>query len=239
MKNLSRISLLAAFGIASALAQVTTPSTTSCAAISAAATTVCLTSIANVAAGQTYLYLDSELMQTIGTPTNANAVKVARGAQVWIGLTPSFSVVPGVNGFSLRANLAQPQGTCVRASQVYLPIIYPGLGLKFDCDINTGVWRQYLMAGPVVAVTDNGANNAIASPVGSQPLYTGLVVAVTLAHSEAAGANTFAYAGGAALAIRSSFNPANNIATAYVATGLQYLSYAVIAGTGTWLDINQ
>ncbi len=252
MKTLSRISLIAFLGIACAFAQTVTPSTTTCAAVSASATTICLTSIASVAAGQTYLYLDSELMQTIGTPSNAAAVKVARGigaqsgpqshasgAQVWIGLTPAFSVAPGTNGFSLRANLAQPSGTCVRTAQAYLPVIYPGIGQKFDCDALTGVWRPYLIAGPPAFVTAAGANNAITSPVGSQPPYVGLIVSVTLANSLQAGANTFAYAGGAALAVKSHLNPASNLAAAYVATGVANLQLANIAGTLTWLDLGQ
>lgn len=251
MKNLSRISLIAFIGIASAFAQTTTPSTTAGAAISATATTINLASITNVVA-QTGLLIDNEFMLVIRTPSVAQSVSVVRGqssgtgpvshasgAKVWIALTPDKSVVPGANGFTLRASVAAPGGTCVRSTITYLPAIYVNLGKKFDCDINTSVWREYLVNGPPIFVTDAGANNAITSPVGSQPVYTGLIVSVTLAHSLQAGANTFAYAGGSALGIKSSRNPANNIGTAYVSTGVVNLVYTVISSTGTWLDLNQ
>jgi hypothetical protein len=66
-----------------------------------------------------------------------------------------------------------------------------------------------------------------------------MIVSVVLGHSLQAGANTFAYAGGSALNIKSSRNPANNIGTAYVSTGVVNLMYAVISSTGTWLDLSQ
>jgi hypothetical protein len=251
MKNLSRISLIALASVAGVFAQAVTPSTTLGAALTATATTVNLASITNVVA-QTGIYVDNEFMLVIRTPSVAQSVSVVRGqssgtgpvahatgAKVWLALTPDKSVVPGVNGFNLRAALAAPGGTCVRTGEVYLPKIYVNLGAKFDCDVNTLVWRPYLISGPPAFVTDAGANNAITSPVGSQPVYTGLIVSVTLAHSLQAGANTFAYAGGTALAIKSSRAPANSIATAYVSTAVINLVYTVISGTGTWLDLNQ
>jgi hypothetical protein len=259
MNTISKLSILAVLGLASAVvnqaeAQVATPSTTLGAAItSSTANVINLASITSVTAGQTYLYVDGELMQTIGTPTNAAAVKVARGigagsgpqthangAKVWIGLTPANSVVPGSNGFSLKATLAYPAfSTCTRANETYLPKIFPALGLILDCDANTSVWRPYLVAGPIQFVTDAGAANAITSAVGSTPAYTGITVSVTLAHALQAGANTFAYAGGTALAIKSAKNPANNIATAYVSTGVVNLQLALISSTLTWLDLSQ
>lgn len=82
---------------------------------------------------------------------------------------------------------------------------------------------------PVVAnyiATENGANNAIASAAASGPaLTTGLVVFVKLAHSLQAGANTFAYNGGATAAIKQNTNPATDIATAYVSGGTIELFY--------------
>lgn len=257
MKNLSKLSLVALLAFACALphsaeAQTTTPSTTLAAAITdTKATTIALASITNVV-NQTGLYVDGEFMQVVGTPAVAGAVRVARGvssggppathangAKVWVALTPDKAVVPGANGFSFKASLAAPSGTCTRTAITYLPVIYVNLGQTFDCDVNTSVWRPYLSAGHVVFVTDAGANNAITSPVGSQPVYTGMIVSVTLAHSLQAGANTFAYAGGSALNVKSSRNPANNIGTAYVSTGVVNVVYAVISSTGTWLDLSQ
>ena len=90
--------------------------------------------------------------------------------------------------------------------------------------------------GPNYIATENGANNAIACAAASGPtLAAGLMVTVLLAHSLQAGANTFAYNGGAALAIKSHRNPANNIGTAYVSTGSIQLLY-----DGTlWQDLSQ
>jgi hypothetical protein len=251
MKTL-KLSFLAALACGIAAAQTTTPSTTLCGPIaSTTQNVICLTSITNVV-GQTQLLIDSEPMQVVATPTLTTSVKVVRsngsgsgaathasGAQVWLGLTPSLSIVPGVNGFATGANLAPKAGTCTRTAQIYLPIVYPNLGQLVDCDANTNVWRPYLARGPVVYVTDAGANDAITSPVGSAPAYTGILVSITLAHSLQAGANTFAYAGGSALGIKSARNPGNNIATAYVSGGVVNLTLANISGTLTWLDISQ
>ncbi len=84
--------------------------------------------------------------------------------------------------------------------------------------------------------TESGANNAIVGTfVGAPTLGAGLVVTVKLAHTLQAGANTFAYGGGAAKNIKSHFNVANDIGTAYAATGVITLVY-----DGTeWLDTCQ
>ncbi len=102
-----------------------------------------------------------------------------------------------------------------------------------DPALSTGlVWAQTVN----YIATENGANNAIACAVGSGPaLLTGIVVTVQLAHTLQAGANTFAYLGGTALAIKSHFNTANNIATAYAATGTITLQY----NGAIWKDLSQ
>ncbi len=84
--------------------------------------------------------------------------------------------------------------------------------------------------------TENGANNAIACAAASGPaLVAGLAVKVQLAHTLQAGANTFAYNGGSALAIKSHYNTSNNIGTAYAATGVISLEY-----NGTlWMDVTE
>ena len=61
------------------------------------------------------------------------------------------------------------------------------------------------------------------------------MVTVKLSHTLQAGANTFNYAGNGAVAIASSRNPSNNIATGYAATGeitLRFLG-------NQWLDVSQ
>lgn len=83
--------------------------------------------------------------------------------------------------------------------------------------------------------TEGGANNAITGTLTGVSLAAGLRVTVQLAHTLQAGANTFALNGGSAVAIKSSRNVANNIATAYAATGTITLLY-----DGTrWVDVSQ
>ncbi len=58
---------------------------------------------------------------------------------------------------------------------------------------------------------------------------------VKLAHSLQAGANTAAMNGGSAKNIKSHYNPATDIGTAYVSTGIIDMVY-----DGTeWLDLSQ
>lgn len=89
--------------------------------------------------------------------------------------------------------------------------------------------------------TETGSNNAIAGSLGTSLAlvtpYSGLIVQVKLAHTLQAGANTFTLNGGSAVAIKSSRNPANNIATAYASTGTITLLYDA---TGPYyLDMSQ
>ncbi len=84
--------------------------------------------------------------------------------------------------------------------------------------------------------SETGANNAIVGTfTGAPALTAGLVVLVKLGHTLQAGANTFAYAGGGALGIKSAKNVANDIGTAYASTGVIQLMY-----DGTrWVDLSQ
>lgn len=119
-------------------------------------------------------------------------------------------------------------------------VVPPGTPYGWFCTLGgaggTATWVP--IGGGVLAgtLTDNGATNAIATAAGSGPtLYTGLTVQVLLAHTLQAGADTFAYNGGAAVAIKSSRNTANNIATAYAVGGVITMVY-----NGTvWLDVSQ
>jgi len=73
---------------------------------------------------------------------------------------------------------------------------------------------------------ENGANNAIATPVGVGPaLSPGTILYILLAHSLQAGADTLAYQGGTATAIKSHRNTANNIGTAYATGGVIQLEW--------------
>jgi hypothetical protein len=82
---------------------------------------------------------------------------------------------------------------------------------------------------------ETGANNAIAGTYTGATLTTGMRVSVLLAHTLQVGANTFNLAGGGAVAIKSSRNTANNIATGYAVGGVINMLYN---GT-SWLDLSQ
>lgn len=91
------------------------------------------------------------------------------------------------------------------------------------------------LAGNNYIATETGANNAIAGALPGVVLAAGLMVKVKLAHTLQAGANTFNLNAGGAVGIKSHFNIANNIATAYAATGLIELIY----DGSEWLDTAQ
>lgn len=103
-------------------------------------------------------------------------------------------------------------------------------GLVFNGPVsNVGAAGNYI-------ATETGANNAIAGALpAAVVLAAGLTVKILLAHSLQAGANTFALTGGSAKAIKSHFNPATNLATAYVVGGIITLTYD---GT-VWQDQSQ
>jgi hypothetical protein len=108
---------------------------------------------------------------------------------------------------------------------------------------SSSVWRCFdsqSYAQTLYISAETGANNAIAGalndPTGAAwPLTTGMQVTVKLAHTLQVGANTFNLNGGGALGIKSSRNPANNIAVAYASGGVITLRY-----DGTqWVDVSQ
>lgn len=81
---------------------------------------------------------------------------------------------------------------------------------------------------------ETGANNAIAGSA-SAGMISGIQMTILLAHTLQAGPNTFNYNAGGPKPIRSSRNPANNIATAYAVGGVIRLLW-----DGTeWLDLSQ
>lgn len=88
--------------------------------------------------------------------------------------------------------------------------------------------------------TEGGANNAITGSLTDAggtnvPLVAGLKVVVKLAHTLQAGANTFDFNGGGAVAIKMHTNAASDLGTAYAATGIIELMWD---GTA-WLDMSQ
>lgn len=109
----------------------------------------------------------------------------------------------------------------------------------------TSVATMAALQAPNYIATETGANNAIASGASALvdaagvdvPLATGLRVLQLLAHSLQAGANTYNYNNGGAVAIKSARNPANNMGTAMVALGWVDLLYD---STGPyWLNMGQ
>lgn len=83
--------------------------------------------------------------------------------------------------------------------------------------------------------TESGANNAIIGDLTGVPTIAGVTITIKLAHTLQAGANTFNFNSGGAVNIKSSRNTANNIGTAYAATGIVTLTY----DGAVWLDVSQ
>lgn len=83
---------------------------------------------------------------------------------------------------------------------------------------------------PNFIASETGTNNAIAGSLSDVAgnvvaLATGLAVGVVLAHTLQAGANTFAFNSAGTKNIKSHFNKANNIATAYAVGSIVGLIY--------------
>lgn len=91
-----------------------------------------------------------------------------------------------------------------------------------------------------IIAPETGANNAIAGALLDDngvavPLTSGLMVNIILSHSLQAGANTFNYNAGGAVAIKSRYNPATDIGTAYVSGGVLTVTY----NGSVWVDNSQ
>ncbi len=153
------------------------------------------------------------------------------GATIYFG--PAVPTAPDGNTY-------RPGDMIFNRTIPYNGVLPPGSPAYWYCNVGgaggTATFIPIGAGGSTFLATENGANNAIATAAGSGPLlYTGLSVRVLLAHTLQAGANTFAYNGGAAKNIKSSRNPASDIATGYSATGVITLTW-----DGTeWLDDSQ
>ena len=135
-------------------------------------------------------------------------------------LTTDFATLQTALG---TGTAAAPTGSGAVVLQTTPTLTTPILGAAVNSSMN------YI-------ASETGANNAIVGTMTNAPaLAAGLRVTVKLGHSLQAGGNTFAYAGGGAVAIKSAKNVANNIGTAYAATGVIDLLY-----DGTeWVDMSQ
>lgn len=118
------------------------------------------------------------------------------------------------------------------------PISTTGLAFEFQKSTHSGSFVSSIFPPTQNYIaTESGANGAIACAAGSgAKLTVGLTVEILLAHTLSGGAaNTFAYNGGAALAIVSHLNVANNIANGYAVGSVVSLLY-----DGTrWQDLSQ
>ncbi len=189
-------------------AQTATPNTTLCAAQTKAQTSVCLQATTGVV-NQTGVYVDGEyeLVQLSNTqvvcagpcnvPVSRNNRNAGSGptahqnaAVAWLALTPSQSVIPGVNGFDLSTTMTDI-GPCTRAAITYLPHIFVNRNIKRDCMSVTnnplvGVWVDYAPASgldyPSPSPLQNVAiNGALSVSSGNYALITKAgVIALTL-----------------------------------------------------------
>ncbi len=117
--------------------------------ISAPAANTSLTSgLVATSEAQTYLYVDRELMQVkaisgttvtvIRGMAGTGAVSHASGALVFIIPTTAIGVWSG-NGFEAAGQgPSEPQGSCTRSNELYLPRIHFSSGIISDC--NNGQW---------------------------------------------------------------------------------------------------
>ncbi len=176
--------------------------------------------------------------------TNAPVVNVANaasnGATVTIAGQPTANAAADV--ISIGAGNAVGSGTKTVSILTGAPAtegnnrLVLGGGEGTNISLNA---RTTLSQAPNI-VDGAGSNNAITGDLDDAlgvaiVASPGLRVSVLLANSLQAGANTFALSGGAAVAIKSHYNPATDIATAYVSGGLIEMIY----DGSVWQDLSQ
>lgn len=118
-----------------------------------------------------------------------------------------------------------------------------GYGIPLCVEGSETASTTFMLAAHNIITSETGAANAIAGTLGTYgpPLQTLLDVTVVIAHTLQAGPNTFAYAGGGAVPIKSHLNPANDIGTAYAVGSpvtLRYCPSGVCAPGNVWLDVS-
>lgn len=259
------ILVLAVFGLGAATTTSTTTTAALTSGQGAASTVCLTSSTGVAAPGfgnpaLTGFMIDKEFMVVNAATPNANCwittrgfagTKVtahASGATVWVGPTG------GLNGSPFINNPPVAGTPCVSTSENYLPLIVVGgegfqnqIGWIYNCSaiasgVSLNIWTavQSPVAGGALGMVfygadDAGANNAITASIPGLPQTWGACVNIKLAHTLQAGANTFALNGATAVAIKSHYNQATDIGTAYAATGTANLCYN---GTA-WLDMSE
>jgi len=184
----------------------------------------------NVVAGRVQEYIG--IFTAVGaTPTVVlyaiNAANGVLGDTFTASTVNTFRLISGATG---QAIAVTPVGS---DTNIGVKITPKGTGVVSVPNLVTAQVPNYI-------ATESGANNAIAGALvdassTAVPLAAGLEVVVKLGHTLQAGANTFNFNGGGAVNLKSSRNVANNIGTAYAATGVIKMLY-----DGTeWVDMNQ
>jgi hypothetical protein len=174
----------------------------------------------------------------------------ASGAVVWVGPQGGGGSALGIVGLSPFSNIPPVANTpCTATAEPYLPRIVTGasqyefsIGWVANCPTTgpgANLWQ--IIRTPIQPYLDHytaldaGANNAVTASIPGLPQATGTCVDLVLAHTLQAGADTFALNGATAVAIKSHFNQATNLGTAYAVTGTIPLCY-----NGTvWLDMSE
>lgn len=173
---------------------------------------------------------------------NAHGLHINSASQTYIEGNPSLQGAGTGNGINITANadattIGMGNGvfggiTDGGTHTVQLYVDSPNSAVQYVGP--NGTLPQTLTPLRVVA---SGVANAITGS--GPPLQVGLRLLVTIATTLQAGANTFAYNGGAAIAIKSHRVPANDIGAAYAgAHSVIDLAYGV-TGANIWVDMSQ
>lgn len=181
-----------------------------------------------IAAGQTQEYIGRV---TSLTAVTLYAVNQLAGAISEVITASTVNTLNVVTGATTDSPILKPVGT---DTDIGLNLTPKGAGVISIQGPST------IKVGPNYIASETGANNAIVGALldadgTAVPLTAGLEVVVKLGHTLQAGANTFNFNGGGALAINSHLNVANNIGTAYAATGVIRLLY----NGAVWMDMSQ
>lgn len=157
---------------ASTSGSMTTVSVTSATGISAPAANTGLNLATATSGGQSYLYVDRELMDVRGV--SGTTITVVRGAAGTAAASHANGavvfVVPAayIWGATGGAGFAQlPQGSCTRTSEIYLPRIQFNTGIISDC-----LGGQWVQGDSMQTTRTSGA--AIYAPNPGGTIYTSL-----------------------------------------------------------------
>lgn len=191
---------------------------------------VTLSGNVQIAAGQTQEYIGR--ITNVGTPAvTLYAVNQLAGALSEVITASTVNTMRVTTAATTDAPTFAPVGTDTDIGINFAPKGAGKVSIK-------GPSTQNVNSN--LCATETGANNAIAAALvdadgTAVPLTSGMRVTVQLAHTLQAGGNTFNFNAGGALAVKSHYNVATDIGTAYAATGRIELEY-----NGTlWLDMSQ